>query len=914
MDTSPRPERKLNQSVAAPISSSKSSLGSKKLVDEIFVGLDHDAELIRDKLVEDQKKLDVVSIVGMGGIGKTTLATKVYNDGYVKHHFYVRVWVTVSQIYDKRAVLTQILDSIRRQLNIEKASDSILGFVSVQLNLDKASDLRIHEAILESIRFQLDLEKASDLGLYQKILESISVQIDLRKAGDSIFRKAILESISEQLYLGKASDPELHEKIIESISVQLYSEKVSDSEFRKTILESIHVQLDLKKASDMGLHQTILESIRAQLDLLKVSDSEFRKTILESIRVQLDIEKASDSLLRGMVHKQLMGQRYLIVIDDIWHTGTWDELKLFFPHENTGSRILLTSRLTEVAKHAKSNGLIHHLGYLDKEKSWELLREMVFHGNECPKWLIKPGMQIVKNCQGLPLAVVVIAGVLAKETRSKEFWVEIAKKTGLYIVGDENRCMETLGLSYNHLPLHLRECFLYLGGFQEDYKFNVQRLTWLWVAEGFIKQDGNRSLEDIAEGYLMDLIDRNLVIVADRSEYDGAVIACKVHDLVRELCLRKANEEQFILLTERRVLSPQFSNVITQPHKSLRLFINNDNNILGIPYSPAQNCRSIVCFSYFKSLSDVIASGFRSFELLRVLNLQNCRLNAFPKGLELLVHLRYLAIRRSSSIFPSSICNLWSLQTLIDSTDVEYIYLPRNISNLVNLRHLVSGKDKVFIFPPIKKPMNLQTISDVRLGYGVDSYQKCFPYIKELTCTIYKDEFKSLTCLEKLKLNGYCGRRMKRITFPATLKTLTLLNCYLQWSVMSIIQSLPNLQVLNLEDKAIVGSCWNTDEHEFPQLKFLRFELLDIKEWEANSRSFPCLRRLDIINCSDLEEVPLEIGDIPTLELIQIKKCGHYVKESVRRIEEEQHNLGNFDLKIHIFEYNEKGNQSNRKS
>ncbi|KAJ0447689.1 putative P-loop containing nucleoside triphosphate hydrolase [Helianthus annuus] len=103
-------------------------------------------------------------------------------------------------------------------------------------------------------------------------------------------------------------------------------------------------------------------------------------------------------------------------------------------------------------------------------------------------------MQIVKNCQGLPFAIVVIAGVLAKEACSEEFWEEIAHKTSLYIVGDQNGCMETLGLSYNHLPLHLRECFLYLSGFPEDFKFEVKRLMWLWVAEGFIQQDGNRSL------------------------------------------------------------------------------------------------------------------------------------------------------------------------------------------------------------------------------------------------------------------------------------------------------------------------------------------------------------------------------------------------------------------------------------
>ncbi|KAM0065202.1 putative P-loop containing nucleoside triphosphate hydrolase [Helianthus debilis subsp. tardiflorus] len=95
------PQTTLNQSVA-----SRNSVGSKKVLDEIFMGIDGDAELITDTLVEDQRKLDVVSIVGMGGIGKTTLATEVYNDGYVKHHFHVRVWVTVSQAYDKRGVLT----------------------------------------------------------------------------------------------------------------------------------------------------------------------------------------------------------------------------------------------------------------------------------------------------------------------------------------------------------------------------------------------------------------------------------------------------------------------------------------------------------------------------------------------------------------------------------------------------------------------------------------------------------------------------------------------------------------------------------------------------------------------------------------------------------------------------------------
>ncbi|KAJ0810982.1 putative P-loop containing nucleoside triphosphate hydrolase, leucine-rich repeat domain superfamily [Helianthus annuus] len=604
MDSSIRPERTLDQSAAAQILFTRNSKGSKKLMDEMVVGIDCDAELIRDKLVEDQKKLDVVSIVGMGGIGKTTLATKVFDDGYVKHHFHVRVWVTVSQTYGKRDVLVQILDS-------------------------------------------------------------------------------------------------------------------------------------------MG--------------------------------VKLDLEKASDSRLRELVHKYLMGKRYLIVIDDIWHKETWDKIKLVFPCNNSGSRILLTTRVTEVAKRANRDGLIHHLGYLNKEKSWELLCQKVFHDNECPEWSIKPGMQIAENCQGLPLAVVVISGVLAKEAWNEKFWVEIAERTGSYVVGNGNGCLETLALSYNHLPLHLRECFLYLGGFPEDQKFQVERLIWLWVAEGFIVQVGSRSLEEIAEGYLMDLIDRNLVIVADRRNSNGTVIACKVHDLVRELCLTKAKEERFILKTERLIMSSRFSDVITPPYKPVRMFINKDINILGFPFWSSQNLRSVLCFSNFRPLSDEIAKCFRSFVLLRVLDLQKWRLSDLPHNMELLVHLRYLAIWNSSA--------------------------------------------------------------------GA---------------------------------------------------------CRLPWSDMSIIHSLPNLQVLKLRRSAFEGSCWNTNEHVFRQLKFMRLKMLDIKLWKAYSLSFPCLRQLEIFHCYHLEGIPLDIGDIPTLEIIKIKYCRHSVGESVTRIQEEQRDFGNYELKIDV--------------
>ncbi|KAJ9552048.1 hypothetical protein OSB04_016093 [Centaurea solstitialis] len=737
MDSSSRIHHVKTQSVAAGTSyTRRNPTRIKKLSEEIVVGLDHDAKIIRDKLTEDTKQLCVVSIVGMGGLGKTTLATKLFNDPFFKYHFHIRAWATVSQTYIRRDLLFQILASI-------------------------------------------------------------------------------------------------------------------------------------------GLTQ--------------------------------GLDEASDSKLRGKLHQKLMGNRYFIVIDDIWSIQAWDELKMFFPHDNTASRILLTSRLNEVALHVKPHGFVHYLPCLTEEESWELLKLKVFYGDECPEWLIEPGRKIARKCQGLPLSVVVMAGVLA--TTNKDLWENIACGVGSHMINNLKGCMETLALSYHHLPGHLRECFLYLGGFPEDHLFNVKRLTWLWVAEGFIEEVRNQSFEVTAKAYLMDLIDRNLVIVARRT-FMGDVKECKLHDLVRELCMQKAKEEEFFLKIDDPPLPSRLLEVIT-PCTQRRVFANRDVDIADFAHSPP--CmRSLLCFRKLHSFYGK-DENFYSLVLLRVLDQQMTRLfNYFPRGMESFVHLRYLAICISFD-FPATICKLISLQTLIvEMRYVDKVYLPSKISNLVNLRHLWS--DKILIFPAIRKSMNLQSISSVWLGDGVDNIGRCFPNIKKLEYTLASGEerhFKHLPYLENLKLSLQRRRvsprhqesLLNRIWFPESMKKLTLVRCDLPWSDMSFIHTLPNLEVLKLMSNAFEGSQWDAREQQFRQLKLLKLEWLDIKLWEVFSTTFPCLRRLTLRECKYLEGVPLEIGDILTLELIETNKgIATGVMESMKRILKGQRDEGNTLLKIIVGE------------
>nr|DAD32187.1 TPA_asm: hypothetical protein HUJ06_011038 [Nelumbo nucifera] len=96
-----------------------SSLDSRpqtvSLVDDRIFGRREDANAIIDILLSDKyngEKVPVASIVGTGGIGKTTLTQLIYNDANVVKHFDVRAWVCVSQDSDVTKITRSILESI----------------------------------------------------------------------------------------------------------------------------------------------------------------------------------------------------------------------------------------------------------------------------------------------------------------------------------------------------------------------------------------------------------------------------------------------------------------------------------------------------------------------------------------------------------------------------------------------------------------------------------------------------------------------------------------------------------------------------------------------------------------------------------------------------------------------------------
>ncbi|XP_042058185.1 putative late blight resistance protein homolog R1B-16 [Salvia splendens] len=150
--------------------------------------------------------------------------------------------------------------------------------------------------------------------------------------------------------------------------------------------------------------------------------------------------------LKDMLYKRLYGRKYLIVLDDIWSTKFWDEIRMYFPDNNNGSRIVITTRESDVANYASSSSLQHRVQLLGESESWNLLHQLVFGKEECPLVLQEIGQKIAKDCDGLPLSISVIGGLLSKIERSEDVWRKIGdnlselrkvKVYGLELLKDE---------------------------------------------------------------------------------------------------------------------------------------------------------------------------------------------------------------------------------------------------------------------------------------------------------------------------------------------------------------------------------------------------------------------------------------------------------------------------------------------
>ncbi|KAH0661334.1 hypothetical protein KY284_026265 [Solanum tuberosum] len=239
------------------------------------------------------------------------------------------------------------------------------------------------------------------------------------------------------------------------------------------------------------------------------------KKLLHKILNQVtgpDLKFSEDTDVADMLRRQLFGKRYLIVLDDVWDNTMWDELTKPFPEFEKRSRIILTTREKKVALHGKRNTDPINLRLLRPEESWELLEKRAFGKESCPDELFDVGKEIAKNCKGLPLVADLIAGVIAGLEKKKTVWLEVRNDLNSFILNSEVEVLKVIGLSYEHLPDHVNPSFLYLASFPKADEIPIYFLKEVWRAEGFVEHTEMKSVEEVMDVYLDNLISSRPVL------------------------------------------------------------------------------------------------------------------------------------------------------------------------------------------------------------------------------------------------------------------------------------------------------------------------------------------------------------------------------------------------------------------
>ncbi|KAK1272879.1 Disease resistance protein RPP13 [Acorus gramineus] len=333
------------------------------------------------------------------------------------------------------------------------------------------------------------------------------------------------------------------------------------------------------------------------------------------------LKKMERENLEENLNGYLKNKRFFIVMDDVWEDGLWDSIKLAFRDIKNGSRILFTSCSYSVAKAADPNEDPYQLRFLNEDECWDLFNKKV----SCPTDLVDMGRQLVEKCKGLPLAIVVLGGLLSKKACNALEWRRVLDTLDWRFNPSTKDCSEVLALSYSDMPEYLKPCFLYLGLFPGDAEIRSSKLRMLWIAEGFVVGNTRKQAEDIAEEYLQELYERSLIQVASKKSYGRSrtcgIKSCLIHDLLRDLAIAVANEFEFLC-----VYGNQDTEFLLKARRRLSIHCDVSNKVPLNESSPS--LRSLLCFNQMQLNLISLVEGLR---FLRVIDLQVWMLGSCPQ-------------------------------------------------------------------------------------------------------------------------------------------------------------------------------------------------------------------------------------------------------------------------------------------
>ncbi|XP_057802985.1 disease resistance RPP8-like protein 3 [Salvia miltiorrhiza] len=615
------------------------------------------------------------------------------------------------------------------------------------------------------------------------------------------------------------------------------------------------------------------------------------------------LENMDNASLRDMLSQHLQGKRYLIVLDDVPKEMSLISIFQALPLEENGSRLLLTSHTTPLDIPLDYQG-VYKMKFLDSKNSWQLFLKTINHGNKLtgehkfPMHLEHMGKQMLRKCGGLPLAIKEVAKQLAeKKVSGGSEWEQLLESV------DFGSTLKLLEPFYLQLDPKLQSCFLSMAFFKENTTLRAEKLIQIWVTGGVVEdsEDGcGRILEDLVNDSFIDYVNDK------RTKYIMNVV-------LHMLSIQKAEEKLgFEILRNNGNNRPSES----PPHHRVIICSRDKFN-----YSTDQDKLLVSLFFHGGGYLDASPSYWKSFEKLKILDLEDFGLKVLPESIGTLMELIYLGLRNNYiKELPETLGWLKKLEVL-DIAQNFMVEVPVVIWELHSLRQLYMSN------LICRKPLNIDTleylgtltyvtidnciilISGLRmfsvfkkLGIegldGNSDVSKLFVSLADLFLDhliLRGYRFRSMPCLDELgilqsvrtlKLDGLLATLPNNL--PPNIESLTLIDSCLDEDPMPLLaEKLPKLKYLKLHN-AYTGQQMVILDDSFPLLQILCIEeLWNLRNVHCGKYAMRTLEKLEIHDCPYLDTVPEEIvmlACFKELKMVTTKSIATKMRDSNLRI------------------------------
>ncbi|CAN0881128.1 Disease resistance protein RPM1 [Linum grandiflorum] len=702
---------------------------------------------------------------------------------------------------------------------------------------------------------------------------------------------------------------------------------------KTTLAANVFNSPSVKRCFDCVAWVTVSQSFVLE-DLLRCLIKEFGKTDDHEIELsRMGYRELVEKLVEYLEHSS-----YLIVLDDVWNVNVWSEIKVLLPvGSSRSSRVMITTRMEDIALYCCSSqegSHIHHVKPLEKKEAMELFTSRAFGNNKlliksCPTQILDLAADIVEKCQGLPLAIVSLGGLLSTKGCSVAEWSTVCGNLRWELSNNQmlQPIKSILLLSYYDLSYRLRCCFLYCCLFPEDSRIWCGRLIRLWIAEGFVEDD-QAAPEEVAERYVTELIGRNMLQVVD-SELATHDRMCKMHDMYREVGLTIASQDKFFLEYD----IGKSADLLDRHQHQHRLSVHQVSRA-----NQGEAIKVIEGMSRIRSLFIVHRDGrrygfslreldCRQFKYLRVLDLEEAPVEELPDNIDILFNLRFLNLFATRvKTLPNSIGKLQNLQTL-DLVGTKVETLPKGVMELHKLRHLSAGYSRRSKFEPdgiklarggsdISKLKNLQSLRLVEASGHLVKQLRLMTQLVVLGITNIKGKaqmddlctsLNNMTLLQRLTittgnekeilhLDALILPRLQYLTLFGKLKKFPLWICSLpslidlqmHWSCLPVeeeplrhLKRLPSLSSIYLNN-----ACQGTQlvfPRGFDNLKTLALnDFGGLESIEIAQGAMPALKILQVSSCMNLKTVPQGIHHLTELEQFRLEIVAVKLVERIR--------------------------------